>query len=128
MILLLAICIVFIFALQSFNGSIIYNVVDQRFYSSVKSVCENSIMFNDASFEVYYDKYTLKTKLIATLNKNLRGYIDNYELFISYYYVDYTPCNYACKNVDIRLKVDIQWFKQFNKAYLMSIKEGISNE
>lgn len=97
--------------------------IDQRFYTSLKTISESSVTINNQTLEIYFDKSTLKNNLIQLLNKNLSGLISEYSLYINYYYADLTPCLYACKTVNIRLVSEISITCVFDKEYQMRLSQ-----
>lgn len=120
MIIFLTTAFLFLFSLVNFTNTITYHSIDQRFYASLKSSAENSIIYSGST--IYFDKYTLSTTLNDLLTRELKVIsTKKYYVFINYYYRDGTACSYQCKSVNIRLKVDISSTATYNKAYSLTI-------
>jgi len=126
MILFFLVACLILFSTNLFINFTTVESIDQRFYTSLKTSSESAITINNQTMEVYFDKNTLKNNLIRVLNKNLSGLISEYSLYINYYYTDLTPCNYACKTVNVRLVSEINLTCNFDKEY--QIKIGQTNE
>lgn len=119
MMLFLTVIILFCFSIVNFTNTIFYSSIDNRFYSSLKSACENSIAYQGD--EIFFDKFTLKHELKILLNNNLSRNLEKYKIYINYYYADLTPCNYHCQTVNVRLKVEISNTSTYDKAYFIKL-------
>ena len=122
MILFLSVAIVFCFVTISFSNAIIYQSIDNRFYSSLKSACENSISYNGV--QLYFNKAKLKSNLQVILNKNLSKIAHKYKLYVTLCYQDGNACQFKCKVAYIRLEIDISSTSTFDKAYYMTIGQN----
>ncbi len=120
MIIYLTVVLMFSFTIMNFTNTILYNSIDQRFYSSLKSTAENSIAYDGDI--LYFDKYILNQKINKLLKYELIDIVSNkYYLYINYFYGDGTVCTYRCKMVNIRLKVVISSTATYDKAYSLTI-------
>ncbi|MCH5179881.1 MAG: hypothetical protein J1F32_01540 [Erysipelotrichales bacterium] len=120
MIVFLTTAFLFLFSLANFTNTITYNSIDQRFYSSLKSSAENSIVYSGDI--IYFDKYLLNVTLNDLLTRELKVISPKkYYVYINYYYGDGTACSYRCKSVNIRLKVGISSTATYDKAYSLTI-------
>lgn len=126
MILFFLVACLILFSTNLFINFTTVESIDQRFYTSLKTSSESAIAINNQTLEVYFDKNTLKNNLVRVLNKNLKGLISEYSLYINYYYADLTPCVYACKTVNVRLVSEISITCNFDKEY--QIQLGQINE
>ena len=120
MIIFLTVACLFSFSLINFTNTITYHSIDQRFYSSLKSAAENSITYSGDI--IYFDKYILSQKINGLLTHELKKIISKkYYIYINYYYGDGTVCSYRCKNVNIRLRIEISTTATYDKAYSLTI-------
>lgn len=124
MIIFFLVATITIFSVNNFINMTAKESINQRFYTSLKSSLENSITLNDSLDDVYIDLHTLSNVLSKTLSYNLIDFADNFYLYINSYYNDLTPCTYACKTVNVRLKVNVNVTFTYDKSYKLSLEEN----
>lgn len=98
--------------------------INQRFYTSLKASLENAIVVDVAANDIYIDTHSLSDILIDTLSYNLVDFTNKFYLYINSYYSDLTPCTYACKTVNVRLKVNVNITFTYDKSYKLSLEEN----
>lgn len=100
------------------------NKINEVFHESINIACEYALEINPNTFDVYFNQSILKSTIIDELNMNLMGIIEQYDVYVNYFYLDLTPCKYACKNVNIRLVSDINLICKFDKTYESNVING----
>ena len=98
--------------------------INQRFYTTLKASIENAIAIDDSINDIYIDLHTLSDVLIKALSYNLEGFTDKFYLYVNSYYSDLTPCSYACKTVNVRLRINVNITFTYDKSYRLSLEEN----
>ena len=124
MIIFFLVATITIFSINSFTNMTAKESINQRFYTSLKTSLENSITLNSDLSDAYIDLSILSDGLIKILSYNLVDFADNFYLYINSYYSDLTPCTYACKTVNVRLKVKVNVTFTYDKSYKLSLEEN----
>lgn len=124
MIIFFLVATITIFSVNNFINITAKESINQRFYTSLKSSLENSIVLNDSLDDIYIDLHTLSNVLSKTLSYNLIDFADNFYLYINSYYNDLTPFTYACKTLNVRLKVSVNVTFTYDKSYKLSLEEN----
>ena len=124
MIIFFLVATITVFSINSFTNMTAKESINQRFYTSLKTSLENSITLNADLSDAYIDLTTLSNVLAKTLSYNLVDFADKLYLYVNSYYNDLTPCTYACKTVNVRLKVKVNVTFTYDKSYKLSLEEN----
>ena len=81
MIIFFLVATITIFSVNNFINITAKESINQRFYTSLKSSLENSIVLNDSLDDIYIDLHTLSNVLSKTLSYNLIDFADNFYLY-----------------------------------------------